>query len=68
MTGRDAIAGIERSWASPRALLEPCPQCRRVQVLMPVWGHRGGDRLCLNCGADRRRAPRLFEDEPGADR
>jgi hypothetical protein len=61
MTNRSSIAGIEHRWAS-REALEACPQCSRVQVLMPVWGRRGGERLCVECIVDRRRTPRLFDD------
>jgi hypothetical protein len=55
MTRRDAIRGVERRWASRRALLEPCLRCGRVELLMPVYGRKGGTRLCLSCGHAQRR-------------
>jgi hypothetical protein len=62
MTGRDSIRGIEHSWAS-REALESCPRCSHRAVLLPTHGRRGGERLCVDCIAVRRRAPRLFDDD-----
>ena len=68
MTSREATHDDDGRRASPRALLERCPCCGRKQALTPVHGRRGGELLCLDCVVDRRRAPRLFDDEQGGER